>query len=388
MPSITATGDFGPAPAGVDLAKNQTGNLLGAVIPVAVFGTIAVILRLVAPMKNKEARKLALDDYLIVAALIFSWGTAISCFISIPYGNGYHLQSLNKAEFITVWKILFAYVMIYATAITFTKSSIVFFYGRIFNFRWSLGFCMFLVLGYWVTIIVTVAVACRPLPYFWLAYTDPTAVGVCIDVPKFFFGNGIAAMLIDVIILCMPMPTIYKLQMQSSQKLAVVGILLLGSFVCVASICRIISLQNNTHGTDATWTMAPVFIWSSVEPFVGIICACLPTFGPFFRRWWSKARTGRSSNSRNTPSGENASASPSTTWLRKPRAKKPPMDSLFSINEFSCVDEVELMNDISGPRSLRDEAVSDHHDVERGDPCAITVHQEVDVTWDKYKTRK
>lgn len=82
MPSITATGDFGPAPAGVDLAKNQTGNLLGAVIPVAVFGTIAVILRLVAPMKNKEARKLALDDYLIVAALIFSWGTAISCFIS------------------------------------------------------------------------------------------------------------------------------------------------------------------------------------------------------------------------------------------------------------------------------------------------------------------
>ncbi|KAJ5803975.1 uncharacterized protein N7518_000278 [Penicillium psychrosexuale] len=244
MPSITATGDFGPAPAGVDLAKNQTGNLLGAVIPVAVFGTIAVILRLVAPMKNKEARKLALDDYLIVAALIFSWGTAISCFINflgIPYGNGYHLQSLNKAEFITVWKILFAYVMIYATAITFTKSSIVFFYGRIFNFRWSLGFCMFLVLGYWVTIIVTVAVACRPLPYFWLAYTDPTAVGVCIDVPKFFFGNGIGAMLIDVIILCMPMPTIYKLQMQSSQKLAVVGILLLGSlYVLLLSYYNII----------------------------------------------------------------------------------------------------------------------------------------------------
>lgn len=119
--------------------------------------------------------------------------------------------------------------MIYATAVTFTKSSIVFFYGRIFNFRWSLGFCMFLVLGYWVTIIVTVAVACRPLPYFWLAYTDPTATGVCIDVPTFFFGNGIGAMLIDVIILCMPMPTIYKLQMQLSQKIAVMGILLLGS---------------------------------------------------------------------------------------------------------------------------------------------------------------
>lgn len=82
MPSIIATGDFGPAPPGVDLAKNQTGDLLGAVIPVAVFGTIAVVLRLVASMKNQETRKLAVDDYLIVAALLFSWGTAISCFIS------------------------------------------------------------------------------------------------------------------------------------------------------------------------------------------------------------------------------------------------------------------------------------------------------------------
>lgn len=25
--------------------------------------------------------------------------------LGIPYGNGYHLQSLNKAEFITVWKV-------------------------------------------------------------------------------------------------------------------------------------------------------------------------------------------------------------------------------------------------------------------------------------------
>lgn len=128
------------------------------------------------------------------------------------------------------FQILFAYVMIYATAVTCTKASIVMFYGRIFNFRRSLAVGMFLVIGYWITIIVTISVACRPLPYFWLAYTNPTtAKGVCIDVPTFFFGNGIAAMLIDVIILCMPMPIIYRLHMPPSQKVAVAGILLLGS---------------------------------------------------------------------------------------------------------------------------------------------------------------
>lgn len=119
--------------------------------------------------------------------------------------------------------------MIYATAVTCTKLSIVLFYRRVFKLRYSVIIALFLVIGYWVTIIVTINVACRPLQYFWTQYTDPTAKGVCIDVPKFFFGNGIGAMLIDVFILCIPIPTIWGLQMPKNQKLAVLGILLLGS---------------------------------------------------------------------------------------------------------------------------------------------------------------
>lgn len=120
--------------------------------------------------------------------------------------------------------------MIYATAVTCTKASILTFYGRIFQFRWTFWLCLFFVIGYWITIIVTISVACRPLPYFWLVYTNPTtAQGTCIDVPTFFFANGIAAMLIDVFILVIPIPIVYGLQMRLSQKVAVSGILLLGS---------------------------------------------------------------------------------------------------------------------------------------------------------------
>lgn len=42
---------------------------------------------------------------------------------------------------------------------------------------------------------------------------------------------------------------------------------------------------------DLTWAMGGVFIWSCCEPFVGIVCACLPTLAPFFRRWWAKVAT-------------------------------------------------------------------------------------------------
>ena len=34
---------------------------------------------------------------------------------------------------------------------------------------------------------------------------------------------------------------------------------------------------------DITWIMGDVFIWSSVEPCVGILCACLPTIRPLLR---------------------------------------------------------------------------------------------------------
>ncbi|KAL2699458.1 hypothetical protein AAEP93_009433 [Penicillium crustosum] len=259
--------------------------------------------------------------------------------------------------------------MIYATSVTFTKSSIVFFYGRIFNFRWSLGWCMFVVLGYWVTIMVTVAVACRPLPCFWLAYTDPTATGVCIDVPTFFFGNGIGAMLVDVIILCMPLPTIYKLQMQLSQKIAFMGILLLGSlyvftscyyFILASCIQRLCGKYLPNHRTSEKHPQNRCYMGHGTMVGQGL------------------DRAGRSSNSRSTdPSDGNSSAT--KTWLRKPLAKTPPKDSFFSINDFECIDEVQLMNDITVTRSSRDGAVSDHQDVEQGHSGSITVQQDVDA---------
>lgn len=50
---------------------------------------------------------------------------------------------------------------------------------------------------------------------------------------------------------------------------------------------------------DFTWATSQVFIWSCIEPFVGILCACLPTYAPLVRRWYSttKSRVGRSAQS-------------------------------------------------------------------------------------------
>lgn len=47
---------------------------------------------------------------------------------------------------------------------------------------------------------------------------------------------------------------------------------------------------------DLTWNMSQAFIWSSVEPNIGIVCACLPTLRPLMRRVVPKWFSGSSFN--------------------------------------------------------------------------------------------
>lgn len=52
---------------------------------------------------------------------------------------------------------------------------------------------------------------------------------------------------------------------------------------------------------DLTWNMSQAFIWSSVEPNIGIVCACLPTLRPLMRRLIPKWFAGSSFKSGSTP---------------------------------------------------------------------------------------
>lgn len=53
--------------------------------------------------------------------------------------------------------------------------------------------------------------------------------------------------------------------------------------VCVASILRIHFLSLFMNTADVTYLMGPVLIWSTIEPSVAIVCACLPHLAPLAR---------------------------------------------------------------------------------------------------------
>ncbi|CAI7662057.1 unnamed protein product [Penicillium palitans] len=123
--------------------------------------------------------------------------------------------------------------------------------------------------------------ACKPVTYFWTQFSGTQ--GDCINVNQFFLAAGILNMLNDFIILVIPFPRIIKLQMTARKKLAICGIMAVGIFVCVASIVRVHYLSVFMGAVDVTWLMGPVFIWSTIEPSVAVVCACLPHLAPLAR---------------------------------------------------------------------------------------------------------
>ncbi|KAJ5971519.1 uncharacterized protein N7479_001437 [Penicillium vulpinum] len=123
--------------------------------------------------------------------------------------------------------------------------------------------------------------ACKPVSHFWTQFGGTK--GKCINVNQFFLALGILNMLNDLIILIIPFPRIAKLQMTLRKKLAICGIMAVGIFVFVASIVRIYFLSEFMKAVDVTWLMGPVFIWSTIEPSVAVVCACLPHLAPLAR---------------------------------------------------------------------------------------------------------
>ena len=66
---MSNSGDWGPTPAGVDLAENQNKEIVGSVVGIMVLGLASVALRMVTRLM-KTGPGLAADDFVILFAAV------------------------------------------------------------------------------------------------------------------------------------------------------------------------------------------------------------------------------------------------------------------------------------------------------------------------------
>jgi hypothetical protein len=108
------------------------------------------------------------------------------------------------------------------------KLSILATYNRLFsvdrNFqRVTIGVAA-IVVGWMISVTLVQIFTCNPIPGAWLQ----TITKKCIDQTAFYYGNAISNVITDFILLIMPMPMIWKLNMSTSKKVNVTMLFILG----------------------------------------------------------------------------------------------------------------------------------------------------------------
>ena len=190
------------------------------------------------------------DDWMVLAALVrpsvFSWQmqcrlilipmkpcSLLLCALNlycvhIGYGSHFSdvLASGTSARQINM--MVFATHIPYFTAITLVKLSALLFYARVFRDSRAFRICLWttgtLVVGWWIVSDLTTILTCIPLRKQW----DTDIQGHCLNFITIFKGVTALNVLIDVIILVLPLPMLWKLHTTLRRKLMLTGAFVVG----------------------------------------------------------------------------------------------------------------------------------------------------------------
>ncbi|EGC48477.1 integral membrane protein [Histoplasma capsulatum var. duboisii H88] len=262
-------------------------SVLGVAIAFAIIPALAVMLRMLA--RHVANRSLDASDYCIIVACIFAVAlesVSITGVIQCGIGYGHTVQVIQEygLEPITkLLKLLIPLQFLWVLSLSFCKVSILMLYAKVFPVAtviWVGRGAMVFIAAWAIATIVAGCVICRPFAFNW----DQTIPGgKCGDQVLSFTITGVFNLVTDILVLCLPLPYLAKLQMQLYKKLVLIGVFSIGLLTCVVSAVRIHTLSSMDFA-DITYSIPPANIFSGLEPSVAVTLSCIPLLRPLLRR--------------------------------------------------------------------------------------------------------
>lgn len=271
------------------------GGVLAAAIILPLAATVAIGLRLY--VRSVKKTTFAWDDWTIFIALFLLWVLSILLYVGAALGSfGGHtaINPATGADVLTdkefdIVKLLFAYYLVMSLAFGVIKLSVLFLYrrifiGRTFN-RYSLAL-IFIISLWTLAFFFATAFQCGTNITAWWTSTK-TIKQYCVDTNSLELVFAVLDCFFDFMILIIPLPILYSLQLPTSQKIALSGVFLLGLLSTAAALARMAILIINVYDTtlgyrDLLGVDTNAIIWAHVEAGVAVIAATLPTLRPLF----------------------------------------------------------------------------------------------------------
>ncbi|KAH7233847.1 uncharacterized protein BKA55DRAFT_580350 [Fusarium redolens] len=278
------------------------------------------------------------DDWTILAATGIAIIDAVSTAMEAKYGMGRHKEAVSPEDNMEQLKYLYVAILHYNVGMNIVKISFLFQYRRIFQSSRVHKVCFWVIIGVilWACVQATLlGTSCLPI-----SILVPSTAGWCLDTLPIWYFSSAMSIATDILIFCIPLPSVLKLQLPMKQKVMVILIFCLGFFVCIISVYRMCTLREAVFSDDPPWNGAGAAIWSVIELNCAIICASLPTLRPLI----AKVVPGMSSNHSNYASYERYGSQYATGPNSRIRARVLAKDSKRSPRSIST--EELALNDM------------------------------------------
>ncbi|KAJ6010100.1 hypothetical protein N7522_005116 [Penicillium canescens] len=191
--------------------------------------------------------KLRIEDALMGAGLLCTWGAAISIVYSAVHGvgTGGSIWALPREQRLRITLANWILQKFWPIAQVFVKISILIFLRRVVGVvdwvrRCATALIIFVV-AWGITALIANTFQCWPVQYFWIKSIE----GSCMSGQTTFYTIiGVFSVIEDVLILCLPLPVVWRLQMRLREKIELTVLFLIGCLVCIFSILRLVQLKN------------------------------------------------------------------------------------------------------------------------------------------------
>ncbi|RPB06159.1 hypothetical protein L873DRAFT_1839613 [Choiromyces venosus 120613-1] len=271
------------------------GPLLFAVeFPLLALSTLFVGLRFYC--RHFTVRKVGLDDWIMLVALVNVWVIGVINVFQVKYGSGTHVMDLPFTPdlFVKSLKAWYVYQLEYLITLFFVKISILAFYRRLSpaqGFQTAIKVVAISVTIYTTAMVFVNALECPKDPTLAWALTFPRG---CNNLVSVYYAQAGFNIFSDIVILVLPLPSLLRLQVNKRKRMALIVVFGIGSVAVIASIARISALYIFQYSTDIAYDGIFILLWSQVEINVAIISASAPGIRPLVKPITGGSTTGMS----------------------------------------------------------------------------------------------
>ncbi|TID19325.1 integral membrane protein [Venturia nashicola] len=339
------------------LSLPMTGNArvsLAAISTLWVVFAVTVTFRLLGRLRGMG---LGADDALSVMALLLTAAAIGLNVVVYTIGVGYDFNATDPLypklvhNLPVIMQVTFSYTLVYIWCLASLKMSQLILYMRVFAVRLSKWvYSIGAIVVVWALVFNFIFIfLCDPIQQQWTV----ERVGHCLDQMLVLKWLIMTNLVTDLVIVILPMRSVWQLQMRKTERLAIVACFGLGGACVFISLARFIQLYTIDFIGNLTGTSLITFMLCSLELILAGLCINIPMLRPFYIRIRAKYKSSVGSNG---SCGLDAHQSSGSRQIREPQ-NRPEKDMTW----LELDDKVPSDDTSSGRRLTSDQSGGEIH---------------------------